>query len=78
MHVEVSRDGCVAAPIIRGPRPLPTATTHPPNPTPNTPISLAYHTLKCEEPNYHRPHTVCHNQPPATNIMTSYNLAVVI
>lgn len=30
--------------------------------------------------NYHRPHTVCHNQPPATrvpahitNIMTSYN-----
>ena len=31
-HVEVSRDGCVAAPIIRGPRPLPTTTTHPPPP----------------------------------------------
>ena len=29
-HVEVSRDGCVETPIIGGPRPLPTATTHPP------------------------------------------------
>lgn len=32
-HVEVSRDGCVGTPIIEGPRPLPTATTHPPPPT---------------------------------------------
>ena len=48
-HVEVSRDGCVATPIIEGPRPLPTATTHPP-PTPNTSISLTYYTLKHEEP----------------------------
>ena len=29
-HVEVSRDGCVAAPIIGGPRPLPGVTTRPP------------------------------------------------
>ena len=28
-HVEVSQLGCVAAPIIGGPRPLPSATTHP-------------------------------------------------
>lgn len=41
---------CVADPIIGGPRPLPTATTHPPTPTPNTPISLTYYTLKHEEP----------------------------
>ena len=31
-HVEVSRDGCLAAPIIEGPRPLPNVTTHPPPP----------------------------------------------
>ena len=30
-HVEVSRDGCLAAPIIGGPRPLPGVTTHPPH-----------------------------------------------
>jgi len=32
-HVEVSRDGCVAAPIIGRPRPLPGVTTRPPRPT---------------------------------------------
>ena len=47
-HVEVSRDGCLAAPIIGGPRPLPTATTHPPHL--HTSIGSSYHTLKHEEP----------------------------
>ena len=47
-YVEVSRDGCVAAPIIGGSRPLPTATTHPPHL--RTSIGSSYHTLKREEP----------------------------
>ena len=47
-HVEVSQLGCVAAPIIGGPRPLPTATTHPPHL--RTSIGSSYHTLKHEEP----------------------------
>ena len=47
-HVEVSRDGCVAAPIIGGPRPLPSVTTHPP--APGTPISSTYYTPEHEEP----------------------------
>ena len=46
-HVEVSRDGCVAAPIIGRPRPLPTATTHPHL---CTSIGSGYYTLKREEP----------------------------
>ena len=46
-HVEVSRDGCLAAPIIGGPRPLPTATTHPHL---CTSIGSGYYTLKREEP----------------------------
>ena len=50
-HVEVSQLGCVAAPIIRGPRPPPSATTHP-LPTPNRLIGSAYYTLKHEEPLY--------------------------
>ena len=48
-HVEVSRDGCLAAPTIGGPRPLPTATTHPPLHL-RTSIDPAYNTLKHEEP----------------------------
>ena len=48
-HVEVSRDGCVAAPIIRRPRPLPAATTHPPLHL-RTSIDPTYHTLKHEKP----------------------------
>ena len=47
-HVEVSQVACVAAPIIGGPRPLPTATTHPPHLC--TSIDPAYNTLKREEP----------------------------
>ena len=47
-HVEVSRDGCVAAPIIGGPRPLPGVTTRPPHLY--TSIGFTYHTLKREEP----------------------------
>ena len=46
-HVEVSRDGCVAAPIIGRPRPLPGVTTHPHL---CTSIGSAYNTLKREEP----------------------------
>ena len=49
-HVEVSQVACVAAPIIGGPRPLPTATTHPPHLC--TSIGSSYHTLKHEEPDY--------------------------
>ena len=40
--------GCVAAPIIGGPRPLPTATTHPPHLC--TSRGSSYHTLIREEP----------------------------
>ena len=47
-HVEVSQVACVAAPIIRGPRPLPGVTTHPPHLY--TSIGSSYHTLKHEEP----------------------------
>ena len=48
-HVEVSQVACVAAPIIGGPRHLPTATTHPPLHL-RTSIGSSYHTLKREEP----------------------------
>lgn len=41
---------CAAAPIIEGTSTPTHATTHPSNPTPNTPITPAYHTLKHEEP----------------------------
>ena len=47
-HVEVSQVACVATPIIGGPRPLPTATTHPPHLC--TSIGSSYHNLKREEP----------------------------
>ena len=46
-HVEVSRDGCVAAPIIEGPQPLPTTTTHPPHLYTST--GSNYNTPKHEE-----------------------------
>ena len=49
-HVEVSQVACVAAPIIEGPRPLPSVTTHPPHLY--TSIGFTYHTLKREEPLY--------------------------
>ena len=49
-HVEVSQVACVAAPIIRGPRPLPGVTTHPPHLY--TSIGSSYHTLKHEEPDF--------------------------